>query len=250
MRPPAGTGEVDRLFGELLRTGDDPDALQHLLSRPEPDETTLLAVLRRAVPIAFLEHLGTSAPWISRPRVLGGVARNPRTPRALALRLLPALFWRDLADVAASPRLSIAIRSRAEGHLKEMLPDMRLGARVTLAKLATPAVLIPLLADPEPRVVSGALTNPRLREDDLLSALRGRTVSPVLIAEAASSFRWKEAYGVRLELALQPRTPLAIALGQLSSLVTRDLGRVASTEGLVPLLQAAASRVAEDRGKP
>ena len=250
MRRPAGTGEIDRLFAELLRAGDSADALQRLLSRQEPDETTLLAVLRRPVPVPFLEHLGTSAPWISRPRVLGGVARNPKTPRALALRLLPALFWRDLADVAASPRLSIAVRSRAEGHLKEMLPDMRLGGRVTLAKLATTAVLILLLADPEPRVVSGALTNPRLREDDLLSALRGQAVSPVLIAEAASSFRWREVYGVRLEIALQPRTPLAIALGQLSSLVTRDLRRLASTKGLIPLLQAAASRVVGDRGRP
>ncbi len=250
MRPPAGTGEVDRLFAELLRVGDGAEALRHLLSRPEPEEMTLLSVLRRPVPIPFLEYLGTTAPWIGRPRVLGGVARNPKTPRALALRLLPALFWRDLADVAASPRLSIAVRSRAEGHLKDMLPDMRLGERVTLAKLATRPVLFPLLADPEPRVVSPALTNPRLREDDLLSALRSKTAPSVLLSEAASSFRWKQVYGVRLELALQPRTPLAIALGQLSSLVTRDLARVASTKGLAPLLHAAASRVIEDRGRP
>ena len=36
MRPPAGTGEVDRLFGELLRMGDEPRlaAFARSLGRP------------------------------------------------------------------------------------------------------------------------------------------------------------------------------------------------------------------------
>jgi hypothetical protein len=44
---------------------------------------------------------------------------------------------------------------------------------------------------------------------------------------------------------LQPRTPLSLALGQLSSLLKRDLERVARTPELAPLVRAAARRVAE-----
>ena len=46
---------------------------------------------------------------------------------------------------------------------------------------------------------------------------------------------------------LQPRTPLALALAQLSSLLPRDLERVAEAAGILPLVQAAALRVAREK---
>jgi hypothetical protein len=105
-----------------------------------------------------------------------------------------------------------------------------------------------MLADPEPRVAESSLLNPRLREEDLLLALRAAAAPRALLEAAAASPRWRESYAVRLALVLQPRTPLALALGQISSLLPHDLERVALTQGLLPLLQAAALRVA--RGEP
>jgi hypothetical protein len=173
------------------------------------------------------------------------VALNPKTPRVLALRLLPSLFWRDLADVAMSPRLSKGVRGRAEALLQEQLPDMRLGEKITLAKIATTPVLVRLLAEGEPKIVRSCLINPRLREEDLVTAVRQETASPALLEAAEASSRWGERYAVRLALVLQPRTPLGVALAQITSLLDRDLERVASTEGLRPLVQAAASRLFE-----
>jgi hypothetical protein len=250
LRPPRPANDTDRLFAELLRAGERLPEIRAFLSAREPDETQLLELLRRPVPTLLLEHLGTTPPWSERPRLLGRVVANPKTRRALALRLLPNLFWRDLADVAASPRLPFAVRSRAESILKEMLIDLRLGERVTLAKLATPGVLVALLADQEPRVTRALLTNPRLREQDLLIAIRSESASRALLEETASCYRWRDAYNVRMELVLQPRTPLGVALGQLSSLRRRDLTRIAETKALRPLLKAAALRVARGDGKP
>jgi hypothetical protein len=70
-------------------------------------------------------------------------------------------------------------------------------------------------------------------------------VAASLLEQVARSPRWSERYAVRLGLVLQPRTPLALALAQVSSLVRRDLLRVAETPGLRPILQAAALRVAD-----
>ena len=89
-----------------------------------------------------------------------------------------------------------------------------------------------LLADADAKVVQAALDNPRLREPDLRLALRAVPASRTLIEQAAASSRWRECYGVRLELVLQPQTPLAIALAQISSLVPHDLRRVAGAPGL------------------
>jgi hypothetical protein len=243
-------GEVDSLHAELRSAGERAAALRELLRRRSPDESVLVAVLRRAVPVKLLEGLAAWPPWSETPRVLGAVALNPRSPSQLVLRLLSSLYWRDLAEVARSPRLVAAVRLRAESLLVERLPELRLGDRITLARLATPAVLRPLLLGGETRVVRAALYNPRLRESDLVEALQKDTAPVALIREAADSSRWHDCYGVRLAVALQARTPLGVALAQLTSLLPRDLLRISETPGLVPLVQLSALRVARGAVAP
>jgi len=230
---------VDALFAEALRAGESRPRAREALAQAK-DEQVLAATLRRAVPVAFLEEVAAARPWSERPRVLARVVLSPRAPQPLSLRLVSALYWRDLADVAATPRVPAAVRSRAESILRDGLPDMRLGDRVTLARLATPALLPLLLADGERQVAESTLVNPRLREEDLVAALRRDDVSAALVEAVVVSSRWAANYAVRLTLVLQPRTPLPIALQQISSLVPRDLRRVAEEAGLRPLVRAAA----------
>jgi hypothetical protein len=237
-------GTLDQVFGALLRAGENRRRAREILGQIA-DERLLVALLRRAVPAAFLEELAAAPPWSERPRVLARVVLSPRVPRPLALRLVGSLHWRDLAEVAATLRLSAALRVRAESSLRDALPDMRLGDRVTLARLATPALLAELLRDADRRVLEAALTNPRLREEDLLIAIRRDDVRVALLEQVVGSTRWTRCYAVRLALALQPRTPLALALQQVSALVPRDLRRVAGAAGLHPLVASAARTVLE-----
>jgi hypothetical protein len=233
---------LDALFARALGAGESLSRARQVLSECD-DETLVAALLRRAVPIAFLEAVASVPPWSERPRVLARVVLNPRAPRALAQRLVGALYWRDLAEVAATPRLAASVRARAESLLRDGLGDMRLGDRITLARLATPPLLPLLLADAEPRVAEAALLNARLREEDLVNALRREDVPAALLAAAAESARWQPSYAVKLALVLQPKTPLAVALQWISSLVPRDLARVAAETTLRPLLRAAAEEV-------
>ena len=240
----------DALHHDVLVAGEHLGRLRDVLAARQPDETELVAVLRRAVPVTLLECLAGLPPWSGTPRVLGAIALNPRAPRALVMRLLPALFWRDLAEIARSLRLSVTVRLRAESLLAERLPELRLGDRITLGRLATPAVLRQLLLDGDPRVVRACLLNPRLRESDLVPALQKDTAPVSLIREAAASFRWIESYAVRLALALQARSPLGVALAQLTSLLPSDLVRISETPRLPPLVQAAALRVVKAEKTP
>jgi len=233
---------VEALHAALLEAGESLPACREVLDRLAPEENVLRALLRRSVPLRLLEFLGTTPPWSERPRLLAAIVLNRRAPLSLAQRILPALYWHDLAEVAASPWLQQAVRARAEGLLADQLPDLRLGDRTALARIATRPLLRLLLADADVRVVEVALVNPRLHEDDLLAALRASTVTEVLIASIAESYRWRDRYAVRLGLALQRRTPLALALAQLQGLVPRDLQRVAETGELRPLVRAAAER--------
>jgi hypothetical protein len=239
-RPPGP--DVDALFKEVLAAGEDVRAQRAILTRLAPDDGTLRALLRRPVPVRLLELLGASAPWNERRPVTGGVALNPRTPRTLAMRLLPDLFWHDQAEAAQSPRLPNAVRNRAEGALLDQLPQMRLGERITLARMATTILLRAMLQDKDPRVLAPCLQNPRLREEELLLAVRAKEPHKALL-EAVAASRWGERYAVRLALVMQPQCPLPLALAQLSSLLAADLRHVAATPGLHPLLTVAAERL-------
>jgi hypothetical protein len=240
----ASEAAVDALHAALLEARANGARLRELLRGPI-EEPVLLAVLRRAVPAPFLELLAATPPWSERPRVLARVVLSPRVSRGLSLRLLPQLSWRELADVAATPRVAAAVRLRAEALLGEALRDLRLGDRITLSRLATAPLLPRLLLDDEPRVIEAALLNPRLREEDLVTVMRREDAPRALLEACASSSRWSDNYATRLGLVLQPRTPQPVALLQLSSLVPRDLRRVAAASDLRPLVRAAARAVLE-----
>jgi len=244
MKPDRAAASVDALFADALAAGESRARARELLAACA-DEAVLAAVLHRAVPVAFLEAVAEVPPWSERPRVLARVVLHPRSPRVLSLKLVAALYWRDLAEVAATQRVVAAVRSRAESLLKDGLADMRLGDRVTLARLATPALLPLLLADGERQVTEAALVNARLREEDLTTALRRDDVRPALVEAVAASQRWQPSYAVKLALVLQPKTPLALGLPRVLSLVPRDLRRIALDETLRPLVRAAAREVLE-----
>jgi len=248
MHPPRPGVSVDAIHRRVLEGGEDRGRQLAIVREADWDDLTMLAVLRRAVPVQFLEAVANVPPWSDRPRVQGGVVANPKTPRALAQRLLPYLFWSDLAGVAQSPRVAPPVRVRAEGLLKERIPELRVGDRMTLARQATTPVLLALICDSEPKVLASVLKNPRLREEDLVGAIRSEQVQRSLLEQIAASPRWSERYAVRLGLVMQRRTPLALALAQLTSLLERDLRTVAISPDLPPLIQRAAQRVASGAG--
>lgn len=239
--------DVDTLFAALMAAGEDARRVRAVLDAAPRDRLLLATVLRRAVPLQCLEVLAATPPWSEDQRLLGSVVLSPRVSRALALRLVGSLFWRDLADVAASPRVAAAARVRAEALLLDHMGDLRLGDRITLAKIATPPVLALLLDDGDRHVVEAGLINARLREEDLVGALGKDTVTRALIEGIAASSRWRDRYALRLAIVLQPRSPLAVALAQVTALLPRDLERVAADEALAPLVQLAARRVATGR---
>lgn len=242
MRP--ADPDVDAQFAELLRAGENDTRLRAALAASGLDGPAMMVLLRRAVPIRFLDIVAATQPFSDDARVLAAIVLNPRVPRHLALRLVPSLFWRDLADVAAGPRVAGAVRVRAEAVLIERLPELRVGEKVTLGKIATPPVLAVLLADPDAKVARACMQNARLREEDLLTAVRQDAAPRALMEAASASWRWRDSYAVRLALVLQPRTPLGVALAQISSLLPTDLRRVADTPGLAPLVQITADRMA------
>jgi hypothetical protein len=111
----AGPGVITR-----LRNDRSPRVIAALLENPRLTEGALMPMISsdQADP-AVLEAVAGNRTWGLRYNVRATLARNPRTPVAVALGILPALKKSDLATVVADRRIARPVRQRAElllGH--------------------------------------------------------------------------------------------------------------------------------------
>ncbi|HEY4588116.1 MAG TPA: hypothetical protein VIJ02_02040 [Thermoanaerobaculia bacterium] len=180
-----------------------------------------------------IEEIAGAQRLLSFYEVRRDLALHPRTPEALAARLVPTLWWRDLVALALDTRLRPALRRTAEVHLNVRLPEMAVGEKVSLARRASPGILSQLRHDPSPQVIAALLDNPRLTEGMLAPVLHKASTSPAILELIANDPRWGVRYPLRLALVRNPATPLKISWRLLESLRKADLRPVAA-DGRIP----------------
>ena len=100
---------------QSLRKDPTPRVIAAMLDNPRLVESDLLPLAAgEATRPQVLEVILTHRRWGNRYPVRAAAIRNPRTPLALALHLLPLLKKPDLRAVAADPGLPLPLRRRAE----------------------------------------------------------------------------------------------------------------------------------------
>jgi len=103
-----------------LRHDPHPNVISALLDNPRLTEDILAPVAHRAAtPGPVLAAIATDRRWSTRPALQSALARNPNTPTAVALRLLPLLRKPELRTVANDVRVPEAVRLRARVLLGE-----------------------------------------------------------------------------------------------------------------------------------
>lgn len=105
-----------------LRHDPTPRVIAALLDNPRLTEGALAPLVHgERTPAPVLLLIAADRRWGNRYPLRLALARNPATPLAAALRLLPALHKPDLRAVAGDPRLAEPLRRRARlllGDLK------------------------------------------------------------------------------------------------------------------------------------
>lgn len=97
-----------------LRNDPTPRVIAALLDNPRLTEGSLAPLVHgESTPAPVLELIANDRRWGSRYPLRLALARNPATPLAAALHLLPALHKPDLRAIAGDPRLSEPLRRRA-----------------------------------------------------------------------------------------------------------------------------------------
>ena len=196
---------------------------------------------------AVLEALLSNRRLIGRSEIRSALCRDPRAPQHRALQFLSGLFWRDLMEIGKNSRMAAAVRRAADRTLRQRLPRLTTGEKITLARGAVPAVLTELFHDPNPRVIRALLDNPRADEETIVRFAADRALHPRMLLIVAEDPRWGRRYEVRNALCRNPQAPLRIQLELLEGLLRDDLNAVAELDEHSSVVRQRARELLEER---
>jgi hypothetical protein len=220
-----------------------PPYLEGALDNPAlaDGEMVLLLRNRRASPDVLL-LIWRDPRWSRSHEVKKLLAMHPRLPLATARSLLPHLFWKQLAEVAGSPRVNPVVGKQAERLLQRKIEELSTGEITTLARTASRGVIAALLDSTDDSVLRALLENGKLRESEAEVIASSSEASPLLLSHLSAHHRWGAVRAVQLALLANPGMPVAAALRLIEKLAKRDLQRLASDDKVPRIVSVAADR--------
>ncbi|HLK12682.1 MAG TPA: hypothetical protein VKW76_15010 [Candidatus Binatia bacterium] len=93
------------------------------------------------------------------------------------------------------------------------------------------------------------LQNPRMSDAEVVALTRNKNADDELLRLISERRDWVRFYGVRLGLATNPKTPLAIAMRQLPTLNQRDVQQLAKSRNVPSAVAAQARRMVATQGQ-
>lgn len=220
----------------LLRKS--PQRLEEFLfSKDLTEEQAILLAENPNTPPECLSILAGLTNFRDSYRLKLALCKNPKTPQRVTLSLLKFLRLFDLADLTRNYHIHINIRQKIEQILKEKIPSLPLGNRITLAKRSSSQVVISLLETAKGgKEVSGliktCLENPFLKEGDILKLINKPATPREVILAIATSPKWSTRYSIRYALTRNFNTPLSIIVEFLKDLNTQDLEELYKDEAV------------------
>lgn len=233
---------------ELLRD-PAPDLIRSALKNPQLGEEHLLLLLKRpGLPEGVIRLIFRAPPVAGSRRLKIALAGHPGTPAPLLATLLAQLHLFELVTVTQLSGASPDHKAAAQQAILKRLPETELGAKITLARRGSAAVLEALLCEGEPRLAAAVLANPGLREPGILAFLKSPKASAETISAVARHPRWGARPGLRLALLRNRKTPPIWFTLFLPSLATRELKGLLCSKGLDPWQLEAVREVLGKRG--
>lgn len=165
------------------------------------------------------------------------------TPQAHAVKFIHFLFWGDLLRMSTDMKISPPVRRAIDVQLTNRISKLALGEKLAVSRRCTRELLKVLLYDPSPRVFESLLSNPRLRQDDLVQLINSTRVTVAQLTLVGNHHRWGSYYSIRRALVMNPDTPRAIAASQLRHLTAGDREQIRKLPTLSQYLRTCIERL-------
>lgn len=106
--------KADRSERAVLIQDNDPQLLYYLLKNPRITTEEVLRIARMtSISAAVADQIAKTTQWSANQEIRSALVNNPRTPTALALKLLPTLPEPEIRHIAKSAGVSQALKQAA-----------------------------------------------------------------------------------------------------------------------------------------
>ena len=130
--------------------------------------------------------------------------------------------------------------------LFQKIQTMSVSEKLDLARKASKEARSILIRDSNKLVQLAVVNSPKITESEILAIATNRQVNDEVLKEIAMKREWLRNYQIRFALVNNPKTPLSIAMAQVTYLNQRDLGLLAKSKGVPrPIVIAAQGRLKE-----
>jgi hypothetical protein len=134
------------------------------------------------------------------------------------------------------------------GGLAAQIQAMTTGQRLKLALKGNRDARTILMRDTSRMVQRFVLMNPRISEDEIVMLAKNRSIDRELLDQICRRKEWLANYQVKLALTTNPKTPMAIAVRLVPTLLPRDLRALAKSKNVPSAVNGVAKRLVIERG--
>ena len=135
-----------------------------------------------------------------------------------------------------------------EGPLAKWLPAMALPEKMRLAQTGDKEARSLLAREQNKQILYCLLQNPRLSDQEILNFAKEKTLPEEILSLISKRKEWTKKYPVRLALAQNPKTPLALSLRLLRSFRDFDLRKIAKSKDVSVHVASGARKILMARG--
>ena len=253
----------------LLVRDSNRQVQEAVIDSPRITEVEIVAFARSAkIGSALLSKIATNREWLKNYQLRLALVNNPKTPLPLAHKLLTTLRDADLTDLAKSKVLPEELVVAAERTIAQRAPatpqqekeekraksryqeiqDLEVPEKVKLAMSGDKEARSILIKDSNKQIQEAVLNSTRITEPEIVAIANSRNVGEELLRKIAHNRDWMKNYQVHLALANNPKTPLAVGLRIIGTLMISDLKRLSKSKGVSSVLTAAANRFLIKKG--
>jgi hypothetical protein len=156
---------------------------------------------------------------------------------------LPPHEQLDINRIVEDIESEIGLVSPERMPVFQQIAMMSVKDRVMLAIKGTREARMILVRDPN-RIVAGAvLRNPRLTDQEVENISSIKTVPEDVLRQIGQNRSWTRAYPVIHNLVRNPRTPIAISLGFLNRIQTRDMRALSTNKNIPDVIRSTSYRL-------
>jgi hypothetical protein len=155
--------------------------------------------------------------------------------------------WEDLLietiSLQESDRETEAEEEAESELLFQLVRKMKLTEKLRFALRCGKEGRTLLIRDPNRAVQLAIISNPRITDSEVALIAWSRSIGEEVLRRIAENREWARHYPVRLALATNPKTPIAIATKLLPTLQPKDVSQIAKSKDVSALIAHGARRL-------